>query len=191
MHWDWIIFISIILVLIYTMIVIKDEKTSFRETAITKTFNHFAFDIPSWWGLVHEDSSDLRYQRLDTRYEWEAHFHFIPEYEANKTIEDDFKERIQALRILFDPDSGVIMNPSDFKTHPQVINDRCTIVRVEGMATQDQTLRRYLDAFLIRDHYTRTAIFATSMSSILNGLVEGPYFEEVMLNYGFTDSTVP
>jgi hypothetical protein len=183
MPYDWIIFIGFILLLIYTMIVIKEEKSSFKENSVAKEFNQCIFHIPSWWGNVENQTSLLSYQRLDTRYEWEARFLFEQNIEENKTIEEDFKERIHALKVLFDPDSGVIMNPSDFNEHPHVQSGRCTIVRIEGMATQDFTLRRYLDAFLIRDHQTNTTLFATSMSSILNGLVEGPYFEEVMFHF--------
>ena len=184
---DWLILGSILLVLTYTMIVIKEEKISFKENALIQNFRQFTFHVPSWWGEVESNDHLLRYQRLDTRYEWEASFSYEDNYDSSMTIEDDFKRRIHKLDILFDPDSGVIMNPSDFNNHPQVKNGRCTIVRVEGMATQSQTLRRYFDAFLIWDHQTHSSLFATSMSSILNGLVEGPYFEEVMLNFEILD----
>ena len=183
MSLDWIIFISILLLLAYTLIVIREEKSSFKENAKEKKFNQFKFFVPSWWGTVEDTDTLLRYQRLDTRYEWEAKFDFVTYYDKTISIEEQFKERIHTLNVLFDPDSGVIMNPSDFNKHQQVINKRCSIVRIEGTATQDEIHRRYIDAFLVRDHKTQTALFAVSTSSILNGLVEGPYFEDVMLNF--------
>ena len=55
------------------------------------------------------------------------------------------------------------------------------MVRLEGTATQEQTERLYYDAFLVREIKSGHYLYAESKSSILNGLVEGPYFEEVML----------
>jgi len=183
MPWDWIILISIILGLIYTLFVIKEEKNSFLDSALTRDFHQFRFLIPSWWGIVEDSENILRYQRLDTRYEWEARYEFIPRFDTEETIEDHFKARIHELEMLFDVDNGAIMNPSDFHDNGFVKSGRLEIVRIEGMATQSGIYRKYLDAFLIRDLETGSALFATSLSSILNGLVEGPYFEEGMLNF--------
>ena len=182
MKYDWIILILILAILAYTLIVIKEEKKSYKESAIKIIFGDFIFLIPSWWGKVEETNHILRYQRLDTFYEWEAKFEFI-EYKEDLTIEDQFKEKIHELKIIFDPDSGVIMNPSDFNDHPLVKSKRVTIVRIEGTATQDEIHRRYLDAFLIKDHLKKKTLFATSLASVLNGGIEGPYFEEVLLNF--------
>lgn len=186
MRYDWLLLFLFLAALIYTLIVIKEEKKSFTENTIRKEFGNFIFLIPSWWGIVEDEADILRYQRLDTRYEWEAKFLLI-DFEEEQTIEDQFKEKITELKVLFDTDSSVIMNPSDFKNHPQVLSKRFSIVRIEGTATQDETLRRYLDAFLLRDHKTKKALFATSLSSVLNGLVEGPYFEEVLLNFNILE----
>ena len=188
MPWDWIILISIILVLCYTLLVIKEEKNSFLDNAIEKDFHQFCFLIPSWWGVVEESENVLRYQRLDTRYEWEAKYEFIPQFNKDETIEDQFKNFIHDLEMLFDVGSGVIMNPTDFNNNEYVQSGRLNIVRIEGMATQSGMHRRYLDAFLIRDMENGSALFATSLSSILNGLVEGPYFEEGMLNFSLTST---
>ena len=54
------------------------------------------------------------------------------------------------------------------------------MVRLEGTATADRAERLYYDAFLIRNLKTGSFLYAESKSSILNGLVEGPYFEAVM-----------
>ena len=40
--------------------------------------------------------------------------------------------------------------------------------------------RLYYDAFLIREIKSGFYLYAESKSSVLNGLVEGPYFEAVM-----------
>jgi hypothetical protein len=182
MRYDWLLFFLFISGLIYTLVVIKGEKKSFNENAVKKEFSNFIFLVPSWWGEVENTNTTLRYQRLDTRYEWEAKFSLLS-FTEEQSIEDQFKEKITALKILFDTDSSIIMNPSDFKNHIHVLSRRFSIVRIEGTATQDETERRYLDAFLLRDHQTKKALFATSLSSVLNGLVEGPYFEEVLLNF--------
>ena len=101
-------------------------------------------------------------------------------------IEEDFKNRIEELELVFDLDSSDILMPADFKDRPEVREGDLEIVRIEGTATQQGTERCYFDAFLFRDHKRGEVLFASSHSSVLNGLVEGPYFEEMILGAHFS-----
>ena len=89
---------------------------------------------------------------------------------------------IKDKNIVFDSDTSVIKNPSDFIGH-QIFKDiEADMIRVEGTATQELQHRIYYDAFLIRDKVPKGFLFCESRSSILNGMLEGPFFEEVLLN---------
>lgn len=166
----------------YTMWVIKNEKKSYLKNAREIHFHLFKFFIPSWWGEVATDSSNvLCFKRLDTRYEWVAHFHWITKTEDLEIIEL-FKKQIADRHILFDEESSIIYNPTDFKEGALIKSGRFEIVRLEGTATANREERLYYDAFLIRELSTGHYLYAESKSSVLNGLIEGPYFEEALLS---------
>lgn len=181
-HWvSWVLLGLFLLSLLYTLIVVLEEKDSFLENAKDFSFRQFSFKIPSWWGLVKNEEDIIRWERTDTRYDWQATLKWDAKLNKEISIEEDFKNRIEELEMVFDLDSSDILMPSDFKDRPEVKEGHIELVRIEGTATQKGTERCYLDAFLIRDHLRGGCLFATSLSSVLNGVVEGPYFEEMML----------
>ena len=95
-------------------------------------------------------------------------------------IVDLFKNHIAERKILFDEETSIIYNPSDFREGALITSGRYEMVRLEGTATADRKERLYYDAFLIREIKSGFYLYAESKSSVLNGLVEGPYFEAVM-----------
>lgn len=159
---------------IYTARIIKNEKTNYLKEAREVHFQHFKLFVPKWWGDVETNSqNEICFKRLDTRYEWEAHFHWKTALSELDLI-NLFQSQIHDRKILFDEDASIIYNPTDF------LLGEYEVVRLEGTATQDQQERLYYDAFLIRQKNSLNYLYAESKSSVLNGLVEGPYFEEVM-----------
>lgn len=146
------------------------------------TFHQFTFHVPSWWGQVLEDEFEWQWKRTDTRYDWLASIKLEKDLNRNISIEEDFKNRIEELELVFDLDSADVLFPSDFKNQAPVKEGHLELVRIEGTATQHGIDRCYFDAFLVRDLKHNETLFASSHSSVLNGLVEGPYFEEMMLN---------
>jgi hypothetical protein len=178
---EWITFIALLIFGIYTMWIIKNEKNKYLKDARVVSFKNFKMLIPAWWSDVSEDMKDtLIFKRLDTRYDWQASFHWIEE-NSPKDIIELFKDKITERKILFDEETSIIYNPSDFKNSPLTQSGLFEIVRLEGTATEDKSERLYYDAFLVRQKSNGHYLFAQSKSSVLNGLVEGPYFEEVML----------
>ncbi len=178
---EWLAFFLLMALGLYTMRVIKNEKKNYLENAKTISFKKFKLLVPSWWGEVPStDTNELIFKRLDTRYDWEARFIWNEE-KTNLDISELFKEKIHARQILFDEDSSVIHNPSDFQKKDLIASNEFEMVRIEGTATAERSERLYYDAFLIRELSTGHYLYAESKSSVLNGLVEGPYFEEVML----------
>lgn len=187
MNWQltlqWIFLIALMGFGVYTMWVIKNEKRTYLKNAREVHFKKFKLFVPSWWGEVSgsaDNGDELVFKRLDTRYEWQANFKWYHEPSQLDLIEL-FKSKIDDRKILFDEDTSIIYNPSDFRDGQLVTSGRFEMVRLEGTATQDRQERLYYDAFLIREKETGEYLYAESRSSVLNGLVEGPYFEEVMI----------
>ena len=158
----------------YTARVIKNEKANYIKEAREVRFHLFKFFVPKWWGDVETNSqNEICFKRLDTRYEWIACFHWnTPSTETD--LIKLFQSKIHDRKILFDEDASIIYNPTDF------LHGDFEVVRLEGTATLDQQDRLYYDAFLVREKKSGNYLYAESKSSVLNGLVEGPYFEEVM-----------
>jgi hypothetical protein len=178
---QWLAFFLLMALGVYTMRVIKNEKRNYLANAQEIVFKNFKLITPKWWSLVPTDvEKEICFKRLDTRYDWEARFMWF-ENPSKLSIIELFKEKIAERKILFDEENSVIHNPSDFRERDLIKSGRFEMVRLEGTATADRMERLYYDAFLIRDLNNGHYLYAESKSSILNGLVEGPYFEEVML----------
>lgn len=185
---EWLAFFLLMGLGVYTMRVIKNEKKNYLENAQDIIFKNFKLITPRWWSLVDSGSEDeILFKRLDTRYDWEARF-IWNNSPSNKDIIELFKEKIQARNILFDEENSVIHNPTDFREKDLIKSGDYEMVRLEGTATADRAERLYYDAFLIRNLKTGHYMYAESKSSILNGLVEGPYFEEVMLRLSLIEA---
>lgn len=164
------------------MIVVKEEKSSFRESAVPIEFKGFKFLIPSWWGkYINENSDEIIFQRDDTRYEWQATLKWISTT-PNQTIEEKYKDLISSKKIEFDLDQSIIHKSELLFKNKKMQSNNFEAIRIEGTATQDQQDRIYYDAYLIKDKIKNGFLFAESKSSVLNGMVEGPYFEEVLSN---------
>lgn len=184
---EWLFLVAILAILAYTAYVIKKEPESYKKNAKKQKLAHFNLHIPEWWGEIGGDQKNsLVYERTDTRYDWRATFiwvNFEDVGPGHEDLREVFVEMIQEKQIVFDPDTSIIMNPSDFQSNSAVQSGEVEMLRVEGTATQKETERIYYDAFLLRDFKNQGFLLAQSQSSVLNGLVEGPYFEEVMLNF--------
>lgn len=185
--WDMIIewgavalFIGI---LIYTMIVVKEEKTAFKESAIPDDWDRYRFHRPSWWTDVSEKREELlKYERTDTRYEWWCEFWVSPKDNKEMILAERMVEFLQEKQLEFDEVNSAILNVQDFQSHQLVKSGMAEMIRIEGTCTEKGIHRRYIDVFLVNDKKNDQFLWCFSMSSVLNGLVEGPYFEETVFN---------
>lgn len=178
---EWAVLAILLIAGIYTAFVIKNEKSQYIKNAKKINFFEFSLFIPHWWGLVETNSDQtIAFKRLDTRYDWQATFSWFPQG-SDKDIIELYKEHINERKILFDEENAIIHNPHSFIENDIIKSGHYEMVRLEGTATEDRSERLYYDAFLIRNLKTKAYMYAESKSSVLNGLVEGPYFEEVML----------
>jgi hypothetical protein len=177
---EWSIVVLLLLALVYTMIVIKEEPRSYLENAKHLQFAGLQLLVPSWWTQTLNTTESISFERTDTNYEWKATLSVFDWTQQDQDIEKALIEWLHAKEVLFDEINSVIHNPSDYKDHESVQSGEWEIVRLEGTATQAETKRIYLDTYLIRDKINKKEYYCESRSSVLNGIIEGPYFEAMM-----------
>lgn len=182
--WQWLIFLALFIFAIYTMFVIKNEGQSFEDDSSPMDLGEIILKIPKWWTLVSDKKNSYRFERTDTRYEWYAQLDFIQSTQSDDSnnerekIQNIFDSYLEKQKVSFDPDVTVTTEPSHLFFTPEVSNQITECLRVEGMGTQDRTKRIYWDVYLFRINGRQDYYILESWSSVLNGMLEGPYFEE-------------
>lgn len=186
--WDWIILIAVLLFLTYAAIAIREEKNAYKDSARDFTFGPFILALPSWWALKKEEKNKVTFHRSDTRYDWQASFEWFERknpQDAKKTLIDRFEN----LDLLFDEDKVETTQAEYLFKNSDIVSAAKEFYRIEGMASQDTTKRVYIDIIIYKPSQTNGYLIAESISSVLNGCVEGPYFEEVLKNLEFQKSS--
>lgn len=181
---EWILVLVVLMFLVYLAKVIKSEKELYLSKAVPFNFHDFELLIPSWWSphSQGEEDNTLHFHRADTYYDWKAKFSWLPlsEEELSKDMKEIFGSLVSKKHIQFDSAEAVIKDKEHFVSHPLKKFQETDFLRVEGTATEDDEHRIYYDAFVVKDKKQRGILFCESRSSILNGMLEGPYFEEVI-----------
>lgn len=166
------------------MKIIGQEKSTFRDESYEVQFEGLSLMIPNWWTIVEQTATLLRFERTDTRYDWFANFVYFPAH-AGKTLPTILEEKLNLeniefdLDVVFETDSRVLFRDSKIQEYFQ------EIIRVEGKATQNIVDRIYYDIYLLRAQNSDGYFMFESRSSVLNGSVEGPYFEESLAELSF------
>ncbi len=181
---DWLILILLLGAAFYTMRIIGEEKSIFKEDCYQVTFGNLSLMIPNWWTIVEETPLELRFERTDTKYEWHALFSYFPDHQEKSMpllLEEKLdQEKIEFdLDVIFETDSRVLFRDSAVQKYFQ------EVIRVEGKASQNGVERVYYDIYLMRGLNEKGYFIFESWSSVLNGLVEGPYFEEGLSELSF------
>jgi hypothetical protein len=181
---DWTLLLLLIIGAIYTMRVIGQEKSSFKDESYMVRFGHLGLTIPNWWSITEETPTRLTFGRTDTRYDWYAHYTYFPDHQ-NKSMPQLLEEKLNLegiefdMDVVFETDSRVLFRDSEVAEHFQ------EVIRVEGKASQRVIDRIYYDIYLMRGLNDEGYFIFESRSSVLNGLVEGPYFEESLSELSF------
>lgn len=185
---DWLILLGILGGAVYTMRIIGEENSTFKDDSYQVTFGNLTLMIPNWWTIVEETPTHLRFERTDTRYDWHAIFSYFPDHQS-KSLPELLEEKLNLEKIEFDmdvvfeTDSRVLFRSSEVQEHFQ------EVIRVEGKACQNVVERIYYDIYLMRGLDDQGYFIFESWSSVLNGLVEGPYFEEGLSELSFIHET--
>ena len=168
----------------YTMKIIGQEKTSFKDDSYIVTFGNLKLMIPNWWTITEQTDRGIRFERTDTRYDWYATFNYYPDHQGKdlpKLLEEklNLEEMEFDEDVVFETDSRVLFRDSSVQDYFQ------EVIRVEGKGSQKIIERFYYDVYLTRAQNDPGYFIFESRSSVLNGLVEGPYFEESLSELSF------
>lgn len=185
---EWLILISLILGALYTMKTIGEEKKSFRDEAYEVQFGDLQLIIPNWWSIVEQKEQLLRFERTDTRYDWFALYQYFPNSDE-KPLDELLKDKLNLEGIEFDMDVVFETDSRVLFRDQKIAEEFQEVIRVEGKASQKVIDRIYYDIYLMRRLEDKGYFIFESRSSVLNGLVEGPYFEESLSELGFIHET--
>lgn len=181
---EWALVLGGLIFLSYSTWVIKNEKHSYDDFGVIEVIDPFQIKVPSWWTKLKAPpveyfknipaKKELSFKRTDTRYDWYSHFITLDNSESVETIFDNFLSK--NLDIIPDPEN------KKYKTFIKIKpNKTLPATRIESMGTQSQTERIYID-LVVSKLNDQTVFIGYSLSSVLNGAVEGPYFDEVLKN---------
>jgi len=185
---EWFFLIALILGALYTMKIIGEEKKSFRDEAYEVQFADLKLLIPNWWSIVEQKDQLLRFERTDTRYDWYALYQYFSD-SKNKPLDELLKDKLNLEGIEFDIDVVFETDSRVLFRDQKVAEEFQEVIRVEGKASQNVIERIYYDIYLMRRLEDQGYFIFESRSSVLNGLVEGPYFEESLSELGFIRET--
>ena len=80
--WEWAVLLIMIGGAIYTLKIIGEEKSSFKQESYQVQFENLSLMIPNWWTIIDQTPHSLRFARTDTRYDWYAVFAYYPDHGA-------------------------------------------------------------------------------------------------------------
>ncbi len=165
----WVALFFVFLLTIYMMVIIRREKQTYLTHSSAFLFDDFILYPPSWWEIKNQETGYLSFERADTFYEWVASF-------QTKELEKvaSLKKRLEDLKIILDHDS------SKMPSFSCELDSEWEYASIEGTGTQDSERRIFYQGKLFTHRFTKKKLLCESLSSVLNGGLEGPYFEEVL-----------
>ena len=184
--WPWALVIASLFFLLYTLVVVKEEKKAFQESSLPFRFGPFTFCLPSWWQPLLKNRRECSFSNPKSKHHWRATLFLRDDPHPLESDEEFIQIGLSFLKereIEFDPKEWITQSTKDLSKHPALAQHCLRIFRLEGSATLKGTERRYIDLFGIKELNKEGHLLAISESGILSGVVEGPYFEEVMLSF--------
>lgn len=163
---------------IYTMIVIYQEKSHFKDDSKSYNLLYYRLFVPYWWTLVKQDTNFLEFARTDTRYDWYGKYILkkLPPLPLPELLENYLQEK----NIILDNDDRKITHTEHGLVKTKLNENIECLYRVEGTGTEAETERVYFDVCFLKDKRHEEILICESRSSVLNGSVEGPFFEETL-----------
>ena len=194
----WALLAFFLFFLLYMAIVIREERTAFLESARAFFFHDFLFQVPSWWFLLEKRPFRACFGGKNKN--WKVSFFWYPE-NSSKTLSSFIQER----GYIFDQKN------KDYEKYPSSLSfysdlrrqglespfkeqgekKEIWMERMEGTVSTGDGERKYVDIFLIgpkEQSKNAGQLLALFESSVLGGLLEGPYFEEMMSGLSFNFS---
>jgi len=177
---DWLILLFLLGAALYTLWIIRQESTTFLEDSYEVQFHKLGLPIPNWWSITKQENKLIEFKRTDTRYDWYARFEFFP-IDNSTPLTDVLSQKIESEELDYDKDDVSIETDSRVLFRDPTTQEYFQeVIRVEGKASQRIEERTYFDMYLFRNKSENGYYICESRSSVLNGLVEGPFFEECL-----------
>lgn len=176
---DWVLLIVFIAILIYTMRVIAREKDTAIKNGVMRTLGELSFLTPPWWDLTSNENDTLIFERTDTRYDWKGSFSKL-----STPLKNDFDLREKFIEII--KSKNLLLDEIHAFAPLEKIHEEHRVLHIESTGTVSGIERVYYDAYLIYQEEQNQLYYFESLSSVLNGMVEGPYFEEASKNFKWT-----
>lgn len=177
---DWVILLLLLGAALYTLKIVRQESTDFIDESFEVEFAKLNLPIPRWWSITRQENHLIQFERTDTRYDWYARFEFHPGHNEI-SLPDILQNKIESEELDYDKDDVVIETNSQHLFKDADTQKYFTeVIRVEGKASQRIEDRVYFDMYLFRNKTENGYYLCESRSSVLNGLVEGPFFEECL-----------
>ncbi len=173
------------------MVIIGKEKKTFKEESYDMQFGEITLPVPRWWTQTEQGDGWVKFERTDTHYDWFAKFYYFEgssETPLEKILEAKLNEddiHYDREEVQIETDSRVLFREAKSKEYFQ------EVIRVEGTATQTITERIYYDIYLVRGLNDSGYFIFESRSSVLNGSLEGPFFEECISELRFIHEPKP
>jgi len=163
----------------YAAFVIKNEKKSFLSNPQILELPLFTLKVPKWWTLEMTTDNQIQFKRTDTSYDWKAYFTWSDLTEKLTAVEL-LVQHIHKQKIMLDPEESIKAPAQKIYNHLAKFAEFSDLAHVENTGTKDESERIYFDAYLVTLKSGKY-FYCYSESSVLNGCVEGPFFEEAML----------
>lgn len=177
---DWLILAALLAALVYVLLAIRQESSDFLDESYLVSFGRLSLPIPRWWSVTRQEARLIEFRRTDTRYDWYARFEFVPA-DTSVPLTEYLARKVEAEQLDYDKDDVVIeTEPSHLFKDAAVQAYFREAIRVEGKASLQVEERVYLDLYMFRSQAEGGHYICESRSSVLNGLVEGPFFEECL-----------
>jgi hypothetical protein len=187
---DWVLVLAGLGFAVYAMLAIKKESKEFKEETYQVQLGPVLIPIPEWWTLVQQTDHELVFERTDTRYDWQGRFRFVPE-NSPRPLTEILSEKVHQEEIDYDAhEVQVTTEPTYLFRQPSAQKNIHEAVRVEGTASQKIIERVYIDFYLFRSRHLSGYFICESKSSVLNGMLEGPFFEECLSDIEWKDHNI-
>jgi hypothetical protein len=174
--WQWGLVIIILALAVYILVQIGQEKVVYEKEAITQPFHSLMITYPKWWTPTKVDPGFIHFERTDTHYAWFASVQSLPQ--TSDSAVECIWSWLQEHRIEIDELSETTQ--ANYIIKDKILCEHInSFYRLESTGTEDNIERTYLDicCFSLKnnEHY-----LLISKSSVLNGCLEGPFFEELL-----------
>ncbi len=177
---QWIFVLILILFLLYISYKIKNEFKNYSQNKKLFKLRKFNFFVPSWWEPVR-NNNEIKFTSKSSQEVWYSSVEVIKSGDDDLPPETILDKKIEKMKITFDHGHITYKNELPGNTTYQEENNNLNFTFKEGTGTENDSRRIYLQiAIILHKKEPNYYVITKSLSPVLDGGVEGPYFEELI-----------